>query len=310
MINIAFGIDNNWVQYCSATIASILSNHKQESPNDKIHFFIFGNITNLKQKKILQLKLIQDFDIDFIPVNAKIFNKIPLKGRSVSMLYRLLIPEVLPNKIEKIIYLDSDLVVISDIAHLWNISINDYLVAACLDYPRKGQKDGYFNSGVMIFNIKKLVDFGFNSKYKEFVKNLSKTEELKFLDQDILNAIIPAKQTLILDKKWNGTAFNFETILQENNNRSISEIMRLIHILHYTSDKPWLPYCENQLKDYYIKYAKMTAWKDKAGNFSFFEKASYFLKRFFKYWFIHPAFFIKPSFWKKVMKNGFISEIK
>jgi lipopolysaccharide biosynthesis glycosyltransferase len=39
MINIVFGLDDNFARHCGATIASILDNHKIKTETDKIHFF-------------------------------------------------------------------------------------------------------------------------------------------------------------------------------------------------------------------------------------------------------------------------------
>ena len=49
---------------------------------------------------------------------------------TVGALYRLFVPQVLPNTVNKIIYLDSDLIVNLDIKELWQIELDDKILAA------------------------------------------------------------------------------------------------------------------------------------------------------------------------------------
>jgi lipopolysaccharide biosynthesis glycosyltransferase len=153
-------------------LLSILSNHKIENNNYKINFFLIGNLTNENKREFISLKKIQDFEIEFIGINEKQFKGLPIfktydsKIVSLANYYRLLIPELLPSEIEKVIYLDCDIILNKDISELWNINIKNYL-GGCVEI---GQS--YFNSGVMVLNLYEFRKFNFHHKWKEYVEKI------------------------------------------------------------------------------------------------------------------------------------------
>ena len=76
----------------------------------------FYNVEELCADKIAEIKsLIPD-------ISESVF--------SIGSMYRLLIPQILPSDIEKCIYLDSDIAINLDINELWQINLNDKILAA------------------------------------------------------------------------------------------------------------------------------------------------------------------------------------
>jgi len=302
MINVLFSLDNNFVRHCAAAMSSVLSNHKVNSQDDKIHFFILGNLSGENRERLMSLRRIQDFKYTFIEVNDSQFSKIPLESQSITICYRLIIPEVMPESVDKVIHLDCDLVVNTDIKNLWDMDIDDYLLAAVLDEPEKHKKAPYFNAGVMVFNVKSLREFDLKNKWRAYVNALPEGAKLKYYDQDILNAILYG-QVLFLKPNWNVEKYNLK---QYFSGADINEL----YIIHYTTQaKPWMPLSNHPFKNLYIKYAKMTAWKYEVDNYSLTDKLSYISKILFKYWKVHPIFFIKPKFWLRVKKDGLLGVI-
>lgn len=279
MINIVFGIDSKYAKYCSVTIASILSNHKLNCENDKIKFYFLSPENNIVQeqdrKKILELKKIQDFDYEFINISMDEYKGLPYDRKITKAAYnRLLIPKILSFKIEKAIYLDSDIIVIDDIIKLWNFDITNYLLAAVKDYERTNPNISYFNSGVLLLNLKELRIFKFYDKWKTYITKLSDIKSLKYFDQDILNYITEGK-VLLIPKEFNAMA-----VYAINNPNVV--------IAHFTSFKPWDAFCIHPIQDLYWKYAKMTDYKIRKQGitsylFGFIKKEPFFyLKK--KYW--------------------------
>ncbi|MDR3048362.1 MAG: glycosyltransferase family 8 protein [Elusimicrobiota bacterium] len=304
MINIVSALDNNFVRHCAAAMASILDNHKILSEDDKIHFFILGNLTNMNKEALLSLRRIQDFDCSFIEIDEAQFKKIPLDGHSVTLCYRLLIPEILQDFASKVIHLDCDLILNADIKNLWDINIDDYLIAAVKDEPHINKAEGYFNAGVTIFNIKKLKEFDFKNKWRAYVDNLSENLKLKYYDQDILNDILRGN-VFFLPPNWNVEKYNLGKFFS-----NYKGIENELYIIHYTTQaKPWLPLSDHPFKNLYIKYAKMTPWKYEVGIYKLKTMLKYASRIFFKYWVKHPVFFVKPKFWFRVRKEGFLKVI-
>ncbi|OEG71660.1 hypothetical protein ATZ36_13575 [Candidatus Endomicrobiellum trichonymphae] len=157
------------------------------------------------KKKFVTLKRIQDFEIEFIQANKKDFKNLPAfvsfgsKTASLANYYRLLITEILPNNVEKAIYLNYDIIVNKDISELWNISVDNYL-AGCVNLG-----NNYFNSGVMLLNLYELRNFNFYNKWKKYVED--NLDKIDCYDQSILNTVmghnvlfLPGKLESVLQK--------------------------------------------------------------------------------------------------------------
>ncbi|MDR2426241.1 MAG: glycosyltransferase family 8 protein [Endomicrobium sp.] len=303
MINIAFGLDDNFAPHCGAAVVSILSNHKLLSDEDKIHFFFFGNLSNENKEKLSSLKEIQDFRETFIEVDNSEFDKLPLRnGQRIAIYNVLMIPDLIPSEIKKVIFLDCDIIVNKDISELWNIDIKDHLVAAVKDNYMG--KQNYFNSGVMVFNLPKLREFCFYDKWKEYIKyNVYK---MTLHDQDILNPVLMSN-TFYLPVNWNVHHGIYLTLYKQYDKKDIDSFLSFCNIVHYsTKVKPWHSLSVHPLKYLYFKYAEITPWKNQIKKYSWYAKTKSFLKIFFKYWFVHPVFFVKPKFWKSIKQKGWL----
>lgn len=99
---------------------------------------------------------------------------------------------------DKVLYLDTDVIIAKDITDLYNIDITGHEYAGCLDYyGRFWINRKYVNSGVLLLNMKLIREIGFMDKCRKHVM-----KSLRILaDQDALNDI--AKNKLIIDDKYN-----------------------------------------------------------------------------------------------------------
>lgn len=184
---------------------------------------------------------------------------------SKEMYYRILIADMF-GIYNKVIYIDCDLVLNTDIANLYQTDLCDNVIAAVInpviystDYIKNTlgvDPEKYFNSGVLIINIKKFKEL----KIKERCLNLlQEIKSLRFPDQDVLN-IACQGSVLYLDIRWNYQWFfkidniQLPTYCKEQYDMASSNP----YIIHYSSGKkPWkmrnLRYAE-----LWWKYAKGT----------------------------------------------------
>lgn len=146
VINIVFAVNNVYVKFLSVTLISLIKN------TDKyIRCFILENeheLDNKNKDKLEALKKIKDFAVEYIKIDTKNFSYFKRAAKHISMEtnFRLLIASLLPESVEKCIYLDSDLIAIDDIDKLWSQDIcNDY-IGAVLTPPVD------FNAGVLLIN--------------------------------------------------------------------------------------------------------------------------------------------------------------
>lgn len=128
----------------------------------------------------------------------------------VCYLLSLYLTEILPADIDKVIYLDGDILVVDKLVKLWNTSVENYAIAAVPDsynnkiehynrlrYP---QTLGYFNAGMLVVNLKYWREKQVLLKFFDYVK--SNTERLRCHDQDVLNYLFKNSK-LVLPIRYN-----------------------------------------------------------------------------------------------------------
>jgi lipopolysaccharide biosynthesis glycosyltransferase len=239
-------------------ICSVMDNTKFD-----ITFHLIHDDT-LSDKNIHKIKELvyryQNAKIIFYKINSEEFNII--KNRvdkfSVGTLFRLKIPEFISDNIDKVIYLDADLIVNLEINHIWSIDISNYSLAACVDYDlsefskpwlcRVGllPVDTYFNGGVLILNLKKIRRE--HNLVNECIKFLMKYPQCQYADQDAFNFIFQ-NDTLLLEKR-----FNLLTRAEKGKCCNSEE-----GIYHFAGVKPRAE--SNDFFDkLFYKYLSMTPW--------------------------------------------------
>ncbi|MEI0557938.1 glycosyltransferase family 8 protein [Brachyspira intermedia] len=255
-MNICFAADNNYAKYMGAAIASVLKNSLED---ERITFHLIdGGISKENKDKILSLKNIKDCDIIFYTPNIERYNDWFEKTSaklyfSPAMFYRLSIASLIPN-VDKILYLDSDLVVTGSLRELFLMDLEDYY-AFVVEHLTELEKDKdknkkYFCSGFLLINN---ILWKKNNIEEQFIDYYEKNYKTCFGDQDILNAVLENKVKYI-DEKWLFFAdkrYHYESPNLED-----------VIIIHYLGfEKPWMANCRTSLLiDEYWKYYQYTPW--------------------------------------------------
>ena len=258
MLPIFFAVDDKYIPFLAVTLRSLIDN---ATPGyNYLIKILYINISKESQKKIKKYER-DNISIEFVDLKYyldKIKDKLYVRDYYTKATYfRLFIPELYPQY-TKAIYLDCDMIVLKDIAELYNIDIGDNLVAAVpdgavqqikvfQDYVEKvvgiSNYNNYFNAGMLVMNLDELRKF----KYQEKFLYLLETIKFKVAqDQDYLNRLCKGR-VKIIDKGWNTMPINSDAVPENN-----------IKIIHFNlDDKPW--HSDNVIyKDYFWKYAKRT----------------------------------------------------
>ena len=262
VIPIFFAVDDVYIPFLAVALQSLIDN-----ASDKNYYSIkilYTNISEENQAKINKYQR-ENVDIEFVDLNYYI-NKVKDKlytrdYYSATTYFRLFIPDLYPQY-DKVLYLDSDIVVLSDIADLYNIDMENNLVAAApddviqtikvfqeyaelvvgvTDYKR------YFNAGILLMNLDELRKFKFQDK---FLYLLSKVKFSVAQDQDYLNRLCKGRVKL-LENTWDRMPIGGDVVKRED-----------LHLIHYNlAFKPW--HFEDILyKEYFWKYAQQTEFFD------------------------------------------------
>ncbi len=215
MIHVCFAVHDpkgTYCKYAGTAMCSIFENTKEQVT---IHLLHDETLSEANREKFREMaegyhQTIQMYEVDAASLE-------PYKARcgytTIGALFRLKSPEILPESVEKIIYLDGDVVVHSDIKKLWETDIEDKMMAACLDlglingviqvwgcenglFP----KETYINSGVLILNLKRIRQE--ISLVNECLDFLNQYPKCNFGDQDALNYVF-RNSMYILKKEYN-----------------------------------------------------------------------------------------------------------
>lgn len=254
-INVAFTIDKNYPIFTQIVIFSILENNLSKN---HYHFYIVENNMTKRQKiEMENFVKEREQDISFIHISTdKIDNGVNvyknnfIRGRISRIgIARLLLPEVLPKSVHRVIYLDSDVIVSDDIAKLYNTDLKNNPIGMVIDaYSiRMYKKPDYYNSGVIIMDVDKWRKENLTEKFIKYFHeniNLFVGDHPKYLaaDQDLLNILLK-NRTTTLPLKWNILTNGFGPSL--NNTKGI---------YHYIGPvKPW-HFTEGTKHAYYLYY--------------------------------------------------------
>ena len=210
-VSIVLSTDDNYIEPALVTITSILENSKYNTLYD-FYILVPHNLATEHQKKFDTLKSkYTKSDFNFIEVNDCFKNTKVRSSSHITMAayYRLLLPSLLPN-LNKVLYLDVDLIVLTDLSQLFKINIDNYYVAGVRGYnnvwmnnyaKRKAfesyeqilkipSMNQYINSGVMLMNLKLMRDDNLQEKFINFVSKYHGENRVGLChDQDVINSI-------------------------------------------------------------------------------------------------------------------------
>lgn len=258
-INIGFSIDDNYSQHCGTLIASIL---KSSISEDSYKFYIVHKfISDENKAKFEELKKIKNFEIEYLKIDDTFFQTVKFYEKlRVEQFYRFFLFSL--TDINKILYLDSDLIVRHDIGELFRTNIDNYYIAgvedivgkSLIEHYKLSPTTTYVNSGVLLINLEKTRQVN----HFDFIKNLPiEFSSKNFGDQDIINYIYQDK-ILPLDLKWN---FSYPYRTTYSNPNYYHMTSKNPSIVHYITDqKPWVAGTMPYKKEEYFKYAKLTPW--------------------------------------------------
>lgn len=243
--SIVFIADKNYFIPSLTTLSSILS-----STSSKINIFFIHNF-KLPKKKNKYESYFKDNISSFhwIYFNLKIPSSLKSKNNYITRTAyaKFFLGDLLPTKLQKVIYLDGDLMINDNITNLWRLIPNNKVLAAVaspnfnrhddLFMPKKCEA---FNSGVMAVNLLKWRELNIGEKSLSFAIEYHKKMTLH--DQDAFNAIL-YNNWKKLSLNWNvyHSIYFFPEDCESYSKKSIIKARRKPSIVHFnTSDKPWV----------------------------------------------------------------------
>ena len=281
-MNILFSSDNTYVRHLGVAIYSILSHNKM---TQDFTFYIVDNEISSDNKANLQSIVNAYGNAKLIFISFRKWSEVlhlnmawPI---SISAYARLFIGEMIEKNVDRVLYLDCDVLINGDLYDLWNTDLGKNVVGAIQDQVHSKTKvsvglsryDQYFNSGILLIDLKNWREFDVGNRSMNFIT--SQEGMVVHHDQGVLNNVLKGRW-MRLPLKYNVMTIHF-MMTQDRinkyfrdgsifyNKEEISNAKNNPVILHFTpsfTSHPWETNCKHPMCNLYREALKKTPWKD------------------------------------------------
>lgn len=267
-VTIVSAANEEFMPHLATLFLSLLQTKKSETI---LNFYVIDDHITLVSKEKLN-RMVNEYNatISYLQIDTLEFDDMVESDRIPTTAYfRIAIPNFLKSTdIKRAIYLDCDIVALQPIEDIWSIDLGDNLAAAVEDAGFHQRLDAmeidaesntYFNSGVMIIDIDKWRAEKISEQVLTFA--LTNQDELRFHDQDALNAILHDRW-LILHPKWNAQAYilsNEKDHPTKIGQIEYAEARQEPALVHYSGHvKPWHKESDHPYKENYLTIRAQT----------------------------------------------------
>ena len=269
-ISISFCASDSFAQHLAVVITSILY-HNPES--DFVFHVLHRDFSEENQAKVKELEGWKPgnreqgagnrVSIVFHKIDSSRFAGLPIPHKlehiTEEMYYRYILPETLADE-DRTIYMDVDVLCVGDIKPLWETDLKGNILAAVID-DRTGckrellglPKGNYYCSGLLVMNLEAMRRLGCTQQL--FKTTISSIDDLSWPDQDAINIVFDGK-ILELPEIWNCiSSYN-----------PFRKDVRQWHFQGFTQ-KPWCNIWKNKTWLVYLKYLRMSPYRDRVVTF-------------------------------------------
>ena len=269
-MNILLTLDRNYLLPLRVLLTSLFTNN----PDETFEVYVISDGFTPQDHESVS-SLCTRFHASYHPliVDESWFQDAPtLRYYSRAMYYRLLAAKILPDHLERILYLDPDMLVIGPIRPLYETDMGEKLYAACI---HKGlvdlstpvnklrlstyETEGYFNSGMLLMNLPRIREHVFPQVIFDYVRD--NRELLVLPDQDVLNGLY-GQHILALDEQlYNYDVRKFRDYrLVSSGEHDAAWVMENTAILHFCGKrKPWLRSSNGRFSMLYRHYMQLAS---------------------------------------------------
>jgi lipopolysaccharide biosynthesis glycosyltransferase len=289
---VVLAADEAFAMPLAVTVRSMLDN--LASDRSLQIFILDGGISQTTKERLLRSwPKQQNYNIQWISINESVLEGLEVSEHiSVAAYYRILMPRVLPVEIKRVIYLDSDLLVVRDLGELWDCEIGDHLCLAVqelfapyldasivlpnfsrmrpyitkwpvVNYKALGftPEMPYLNSGVLVIDLNAWRELDLTGQLLRCLH--VNREYVKWWDQYALNVVL-ARRWGMLDPRWNQGAhiYRFPTWRFSHLTKETFRTLRNApYIIHFNSpEKPWQADNRHPSRNEFFRYLDHTDW--------------------------------------------------
>lgn len=249
-MNILITLDENYFPRLRVLLMSLKMNNPGE------HFDIYLLYSGLSERMLRAVERwcrAAGYEFHPIRMDGDLFENAPVSSRyPTEMYYRLLASRLLPQELNRIIYLAPDILVINPLRPLWETNMSGWLFGAAahtgktelandVNRLRLGVEHDYYNSGVLLMDL----ELGREEIIPEEIFRYVEEHRMELLlpDQDLLNAMFGERIFPLDDAVWNYDARNYKNyVMRSSGKYNVKWVMENTAILHFCGKaKPWKP---------------------------------------------------------------------
>lgn len=267
-IHIAFCVDDIYARYIAVSIKSIAENFRMYKGGGICIHVVTDNISKKSVDRLDEIiNGYERLSLRIHRVNDSILKGLKTNSWTIYAWYRLLLPNILPIDIKRVLYLDADTLVMSDLSELFTIDMTDKSIAGVIEdntfnkeyYDRLGYKSDkqYICSGVLLMNLEYWREHHLAEKMINWA--IINEDKLKLPDQDTINYICQDTK-IILPLRFNIIQFFFtnEQFYKQPYLTQLKDCIENPAIIHYAFYGPWYKDAPRHIMyDYWIKYNRM-----------------------------------------------------
>ena len=263
--SIVLAADNAYLIPLETTIKSVLYHNRD------VDFYILNSDIAPEWFKLLGRKMeVVNSTIHNVHLNKELFEGYKTGPHlNYASYFRFFATEVVDA--DRVLYLDSDIIVTGDLSSLFKIDFKGYYIGAVDDvYAYEGRKSG-FNSGVLLMDVAKWKEHSIVNRLLELAAEQNQAVHLG--DQSILN--------IYFEENWLALDETYNYMVGADTFRLAQECERLDGnppvIVHFAShDKPWNTYSISRLRELWWTYRDLD-WLEiafKRSSLNYFERSN------------------------------------
>jgi len=292
-ISIVSAADDNYAMPLAVTVRSAID---CLAPSQPLNVYILnGGLTPESQRRLEQSWRSPDVTVNWLEPPVEQIADLKTENHLNLVTYlRLFMPQLLPAELDRVIFLDADLLVRKDMSELWRTELGDAPIAAINDYftpyldtraaigrpsicdkhpdkrlPVPNYRElglrpeaGYFNAGVMVVNLREWRRRDVFRQATELVRR--NWEHVRYCDQYALNVLF-SEQWKPLDPRWNQNS-NLWVWSGADEGAFDPELFRTIRndpwIVHFTwIMKPWHAGSTHPYTGAFFRCVDRTQWR-------------------------------------------------
>lgn len=259
-MNILVSVNRKYLKHLRALLISM----RDHMPEEQLDIYLLHKSLTQDETSKLISDMENGYDLNVYPIQVydTPFDRLKLRGHfTIETMLRLVATDVLPETVERVLWLDSDIVICNDFSEFYNTDFDGAVIGACQEnttvFMDHGARLGlneehiYFNAGVLLMNLAEMRRRNVTKTFVEVMKQYD--ENLRYNDQDILNISFTGKDVKYFPSELYNcrVASNFGML-----DTDYRKLMEECCILHYAArSKPWEVMYTNHVERNYWKYA-------------------------------------------------------